>query len=94
MVVQNHRPAALQRGITTLCVVQEAWWAPGLVFTYVVDRKSFASTGARIPGDPARSGALYGLRYSGPATVHAKRHVLCSGTVVTLLLVGCWSEGD
>lgn len=68
--------------------------ASELVLTYVVVRKSFASTGVRIRGHPARSDALYGLRYSGTSTVHVTRRVLCFVRVVTLLLVGCWSGGD
>ena len=44
-------------------IVQEAGWAPGLVW---IDAENLASTGIRSPALPARSDSLYQLHYPDP----------------------------
>jgi hypothetical protein len=48
---QHHAPAALYpRGIDPLVPTgQEAWWAPGPVWTQGLEQKSSASVGDRTP---------------------------------------------
>jgi hypothetical protein len=49
-----------------LPIIQEAWWAPGSVWT---GAENLAPTGIRFPDSPARSQSLYQLRYLGPHNV-------------------------
>ena len=46
-------------------IVQEAWWAPGSVWT---GAENLAPTGIRSPDRPARSQSLYRLRYPAHRT--------------------------
>ena len=57
---QCHAPAALYPRKDPVPIVQEAGWAPGLVWT---GAKNLAPTGIRSPDRPARSQSLYLLRY-------------------------------
>jgi hypothetical protein len=57
---QRHAPAAFYPGKDPVPIVQEAWWAPGLVWT---GAENFAPTGIRSPDRPAHSQSLYRLSY-------------------------------
>jgi hypothetical protein len=57
---QRHAPAILYPGKDPVPIVQEAGWAPGLVWT---GAENLASTGIRSPDRPSRSQSLYRLRY-------------------------------
>ena len=57
---QRHAPAAFTPGKDPVPIVQEAWWAPGSVWTGV---ENLASTGIRSPDRPSRSEPLYRLSY-------------------------------
>ena len=48
-------------------IVQEAGWAPGLVWT---GTENLAPTGIRSPDRPTRSESLYRLSYRGPHMSH------------------------
>jgi hypothetical protein len=68
-------------------LVQEAGWAPGLVWTFA---KNLAPTGIRSPDRPARSQSLYRLSYPDITftfTVQCKRgrHILLGTFKVCLL---------
>jgi hypothetical protein len=60
---QHHAPADLPRERNPVPTVQEAGWAPGLVWT---GAKNFAPTGTRSPERTACSESLYRLSYPGP----------------------------
>jgi hypothetical protein len=75
---QHHAPAALP----PVPIVQEAGWAPGLVWTCA---KNLAPTGIRSPDRPARSQSLYRLSY--PAHKHVP-----SVSKYVLLKIGRLSE--
>ena len=55
---QRHAPAALPPERDPVPIVQEAGWAPGLVWT---GAENLAHTGIRSPYRPARSELLYRL---------------------------------
>ena len=57
---QRHAPAALYPGKEPVPIVQEAGWAPGLVWT---GAENLAPTGIQSPDRPVRSQSLYRLRY-------------------------------
>jgi hypothetical protein len=57
---QRHAPAALYPGKDPVPIVQEAGWAPGLVW---MGAENLALTGIRSPDRPACSQSLYQLRY-------------------------------
>ena len=57
---QRHAPAALYPGKDTVPIVQEAGWAPGLVWT---GAENLALTGIRSPDRSTRSQSLYQLSY-------------------------------
>jgi hypothetical protein len=57
---QHHAPAAFTPGKDPVPIVQEAWPAPGPVWTC---SKNLATTGVRSPDCPARSQSLYRLSY-------------------------------
>jgi hypothetical protein len=62
---QLHVPAALPPERDSVPIVQEARWAPWLVWT---DAENLATTGIRSPDRPARSESLYRLSCAGPST--------------------------
>ena len=55
------------RELDPVTIVQEAGWAPGLVWT---GAENLALTRIRSPYRPARSGSLYQLSYPGPVIHH------------------------
>ena len=57
---QGHAPAAFTPGKDLVPIVQEAGWAPGLVWIGV---ENLAPTEIRSPDSPARSESLYRLSY-------------------------------
>jgi hypothetical protein len=57
------RPGRFTPGKDAVPIVQEAGWAPGLVWT---DAEHLAPRGIRFPDWPARSESLYRLRYPVP----------------------------
>ena len=59
-------------------IVQEAGWAPGLVWT---GAENLAPTGIRSPDRPARSQSLYRLRYSAHAHEMQNNNVCKSNDV-------------
>jgi hypothetical protein len=65
----RHTPAALPRERDPASTVQEAGWAPGLVW---MDAENLASTVIRSPDRPARSESLYRLTYPGPQRSNTK----------------------
>jgi hypothetical protein len=56
-------------GKDTVPIVQEAGWAPGLVWT---GAENLAPTGIRSPDHPARSQSLYRLRYKAHAILRGQ----------------------
>ena len=60
---QRYAPAAFTPGKYPVLIVQEAWWAPGLVW---IGAENLAPTGIRSPDLPACSYSLYRLSYPGP----------------------------
>ena len=64
---QRLAPAAFAPGKEPGPIVQEAGWAPGLVWR---GAENLASTGIRSPNLRARSESLYGLSYPGPYYTH------------------------
>ena len=60
---QRHSRAAFTPGKDPVPIVQEAGWAPGLVWT---GAENLAPTGIRSPDHPGRSESLYRLRYPRP----------------------------
>ena len=56
------RPGRLTPGKEPLPIIQDAGWAPGLVWT---GAENLALTGVRSPDRPARSESLYRLNYPG-----------------------------
>jgi hypothetical protein len=60
------RPLFTPPGKNPLPIIQEAWWAPGPVWT---GAENLAPTGIRLPDRPARSQSLYQLSYLGPHNV-------------------------
>jgi hypothetical protein len=59
----RHALAAFTPGEDPVPIVQEAGWAPGLVW---IGAENLAPTGIRSPDLPARSESLYQLCYPGP----------------------------
>jgi hypothetical protein len=57
---QCHAPAAFPWERDPIPIVQEAGWAPGLVW---IGAEYLAATGIRSPDRPARSELLYRLSY-------------------------------
>ena len=64
MVSNTPRPL-FTPGKDPVPIVQEAGWAPGLVWT---GAENLAPTGFRSPDRPARNQSLYGLRYPAHET--------------------------
>jgi hypothetical protein len=64
------RPSRITPGKNPVPIVQEAGWAPGLVWT---GAEYLAPTGIRSPDRPARSESLYRLSYPGPDTINSVR---------------------
>jgi hypothetical protein len=62
---QEHAPAYFTPGKDPVPIVQEAVWAPGLVWTGVKSRP----TGIWSPDRPARSQSLYRLNYPAHFTL-------------------------
>jgi len=59
----HHAPAAFTPRKDPIPIVQEAGWAPGLVWIGV---ENLAPTGIRCPDLPACSKSLYQVQYPGP----------------------------
>jgi hypothetical protein len=59
----HHALAAFTTAKDLVPIVQEAGWAPGLVW---IGAENLAPTGIRSPDLPARSESLYRIRYPGP----------------------------
>jgi hypothetical protein len=57
---QRHAPVAFYPRKDPVPIVQEAGWAPGLVWT---GAENLAPTGIRYPDRPAHSQSLYRLSY-------------------------------
>jgi len=66
----NATPRPLYPRKDPVPIVQEAGWAPGLVWT---DAENLSRTGIRFPDRPARSESLYRLRYPASAD-HSSKH--------------------
>ena len=58
-------------------IIQEAGWAPGLVWT---DAENFSLTGIWSPDRPARSQSLYGLGYPGRSEFHYSNNIMSTGS--------------
>ena len=71
----RHAPAAFTPRKDQVPIVQEAGWAPGLVW---IGAENLAPTGIRSPDHPARSELLYKLSYPGP---------YCENVIVTILYI-------
>ena len=79
---QRHASAALYPREIPVLIVQEAGWAPGMVWT---GAENLAPNGIRSPDRPARSQSLYRLRYPAHDTVVSLRNLeSCSDTTVSL----------
>jgi hypothetical protein len=65
----RHAPAAFTPGKDPVLIVQEAGWAPGLVW---ISAENLAPTGIRSPDLPAHSELLYLLCYPGPLTTESR----------------------
>ena len=63
---------SLPPGKDPVPIVQEAGWAPGLVWT---GAENLAPTGIRSPGGPARSQSLYRLSYPAHVLLGLKKAI-------------------
>ena len=77
------RPGRFTSGKDPVPIVQEAWWAPGPIWT---GAENFAPTGIRSPDRLARSESLYRLSYRGPL-LKLRLTNLIRGDIIRL----CWS---
>jgi hypothetical protein len=78
--VQRYAPATFTPGKDSVPIVQEAGWAPGLVW---IGAKNLAPTGIRFPDLPARSESLYRLRYPGSSqSLTCKKCILSDKVMV------------
>ena len=78
---QRHAPADCTPGEDLVPIVQEAGWAPGLLWIGV---ENLTTTGIRSPYLPARSESLYRLSYPGPFTHRSTNHAQrCLTAVIT-----------
>ena len=64
---QHHAPAAVPPRKDPVPTVQEAGYAPGLVWK---GAENLAPTGIRSPDRPACSESLYRLSYPGPCAIY------------------------
>jgi len=64
------RPGRFTPGNDPLPIVQEAGWAPGLVW---MGAENLAGTGIRFTDRPSRSESLYRLNYPGPQTLPVQK---------------------
>ena len=74
---QRHAPAAPSPGKRSGTIVQEAGWAPGLVWTAA---GNIARAGIRSTDHPARGQSLYRLSHPGPYLNLINKRIFSSNT--------------